>query len=86
MVQDSTGFHTEGSGYSTEEFQKEAKNWWLSGIDALSTETAELELLGVLFLPGSAPQGLGLEQGSPTPASPTPVVLDQQLFSSPQGR
>lgn len=55
-VQDVTGFHAEGGGASTEEFQQEAKPWCLSGIDLLSgaDEAAQLESLGVFSLPGSA--------------------------------
>lgn len=52
MVGDGAGFHTEGRGVSMEEFQKQAKTWWLSSIDFTMAfmvgERAVLEPLGVL--------------------------------------
>lgn len=39
----------------------------------------------VLSLLSLAPQGLRLEEGDAAPAGPASLVLEQQLFSSPQG-
>lgn len=59
------------------------KTWWVSAVNLFSMAEESAGLWPRVFsLTGPAHQGLGLEQGDAAPAS---LVLDQQLFTSPQG-